>query len=246
MDRYDSSENYDIQFTLCEAWDGKDSWEYRKDILFEVITRYQPFVIGTQEGLDFQLDEIIDNTAGYERLGLARDGAQSEYCAILFDESKLQVFDSGDFWLSETPDLPGSRSWNTSCVRMVTLARFFNKIDNREFCVFNTHFDHVSEEARQKSVMLVWHRIKYFGRNFPVLGRGDFNAIRDSTTWNFLTGNHALKGQCGEMQGAWLEAEEWIGNVAETYHGFKGHIVEEPFVDTGSAHIDWILFYAKI
>ena len=91
------------------AQDGENSWEHRKDILFKVITRYQPCVIGTQEGLGFQLDEIIGNTTGYERLGLARDGDQSEYCAILSDMSKLKVLDSGNFWLSETPDLPGSR-----------------------------------------------------------------------------------------------------------------------------------------
>ena len=131
------------------AQDGRNSWEYRKHVLFNVIERSQPCVIGTQEGLDFQLGEIIDNTTGYERLGLARDGDQSEYCAILVDTSKLKVLDTGNFWLSETPDLSGSRSWDTSCVRMVTWAVFLNEVDNRKFCVFNTHFGHVSEEARQ-------------------------------------------------------------------------------------------------
>ena len=228
------------------AQDGENSWEHRKDILFKVITRYQPCVIGTQEGLGFQLDEIIGNTKGYERLGLARDGDQSEYCAILSDMSKLKVLDSGNFWLSETPDLPGSRSWNTSCVRMVTWARFLHKIDNREFCVFNTHFDHVSEEARQKSAMLVWHKIKCLGQNIPVFLVGDFNATRDSATWNFLTGGQKLENKRGEMKDAWLETEERIGNVVGTYHGFKGHVSDESYEVTGSAHIDWILFYPKV
>ncbi|HIC02191.1 TPA: endonuclease/exonuclease/phosphatase family protein [Candidatus Poribacteria bacterium] len=228
------------------AQDDENSWEYRRDILFNVITRYQPCIIGTQEGLDFQLDEIIDNTTDYERLGLARDGDQSEYCAILSNTSKLKVLDNGNFWLSETPDSPGSRSWNTSCVRMVTWARFLNKVDNREFYIFNTHFDHVSEEARQQSAMLVWRRISDLGHNFPVFLVGDFHATRGSVAWKFLTGNHRLETQRGKMQDAWLEAEEQIGNVAKTYHGFKGQAAEEPFMDIGSAHIDWILFYPKI
>ena len=85
------------------------------------------------------------------------------------------MLDTGNFWLSETPDLSGSRSWDTSCVRMVTWAVFLNEVDNRKFCVFNTHFDHVSEEARQKSAVLVWDRIKHLRQNLPVFLVGDFN-----------------------------------------------------------------------
>ena len=228
------------------AQDGRNSWEYRKHVLFNVIERSQPCVIGTQEGLDFQLGEIIDNTTGYERLGLARDGDQSEYCAILVDTSKLKVLDTGNFWLSETPDLFGSRSWDTSCVRMVTWAVFLNEVDNRKFCVFNTHFDHVSEEARQKSAVLVWDRIKHLRQNLPVFLVGDFNATRNSATWNFLTGRRKLESKRGEMKDAWLETEEQIGSVAETYHGFRGHVPDESCEVTGRAHIDWILFYPWI
>ena len=222
------------------AKDGENSWENRKGVQAEMLRRYHPDLIGTQEGLKFQLDFIVGEFPEYEFFGVSRLGSdEDEFAAIIYDSRRLKLIDGGNFWLSETPHLPGSRSWDSSLPRMVTWA-LLETIDGGRFYHFNTHLDHRSEEARRRGAMLIWREIRSKG-DLPVILTGDFNTTPDSWTWRFLTGR--IEGdERGDLHDAWLVAKENVSDVRITYHGFKGRDAEAELEgETGRRVIDWIL-----
>jgi len=230
------------------ANDGNNVWDNRKDLVIQTLAKYQPTVVGIQEGLNFQLEYIASKLTDYRQFGISRRGnTEDEYSAILYDATQVELQEGGNFWLSETPNQPGSQSWDSSLPRMVTWARFRHQNSDREFYLFNTHFDHRGEIARQKSALLVWKRIREIDPNTPLFLTGDFNTVRKKTAWNFLVGNAPLEGECGELIDAWEEAPTRTASVTTTFHGFHGLEVENRrWQDgrwiNGDSHIDWILF----
>lgn len=132
------------------APDGVNAWHQRKDLVVDVIRQYDPVVVGTQECLDFQADYIVQALPDYRWFGVGREAdGRGEFMAVLYKPRVLSPIDSGNFWLSETPDVPGSSSWNSACNRMVTWARFYHIESKQFFYFYNTHLDHKSEPVRQ-------------------------------------------------------------------------------------------------
>jgi endonuclease/exonuclease/phosphatase family metal-dependent hydrolase len=160
------------------AKDGDNEWAKRRAMLFDVTRELDADVVGLQEALAFQIDEIEAAVPGYAAIGVGRDDAarDGEYTAILFRTSRLRVADAGTFWFSDTPEVPASRSWGNRITRICTWARFVDR-DGRAFYVFNLHLDHESQPSREQSVALLRRRIA--ARAFPaepVIVTGDFNA----------------------------------------------------------------------
>ena len=149
-----------------DADDGPNSWPLRKELTVECIRDLDASIIGLQEAMSYQLDYIMNALPDYAFVGVGRiDGAkEGEFAPILYRKAELQPSDAGWFMLSETPEVPGSTSWNTACERICTWADFGG------LNVFNTHLDHISEEARSKGVELILSRIKGHA-----LVMGDFN-----------------------------------------------------------------------
>lgn len=108
---------------------------------------------------------------------------------MFYDSRVLTVVESGDFWLSETPEIPGSSSWNTDLPRMATWALFERRSDKRRFYLFNTHFAHrdQDEAAREHSARVILSRIATLPANIPVVVTGDFNSDPDNGTYRTLT-----------------------------------------------------------
>ncbi len=171
--------SFNIRFGTAK--DGDNHWEKRRDLVFGVLRDHQPQVVGLQEALDFQIDEIQAAFPEYGRLGIGRDGANSgEYSAVLYLKDNYEVLDANTFWLSDTPDVR-STSWGNNLNRICTWARLRDKQTNRSFYVFNTHFDHKSEPSRVQSALLVDLRIASRSEpNDPFVLTGDFNASEDS------------------------------------------------------------------
>jgi endonuclease/exonuclease/phosphatase family metal-dependent hydrolase len=147
-------------------------------MLFEVTRELDADILGLQEALAFQIDEIEAAVQDYAAIGVGRDDAAraGEYTAILFRKSRLRAADAGTFWFSDTPEVPASRSWGNRITRICTWARFVDR-DGRGFYVFNLHLDHESQPSRERSVALLARRIA--ARAFPaepVIVTGDFNA----------------------------------------------------------------------
>jgi len=212
------------------ANDGPNSWEFRKEILADTIRQYAPDVLGLQECFKNQADFIAQALPEYRWFGVGREAdGGGEMMAIFYRPGTLTPLESGHFWLSETPEVPGSKSWNTSCTRMVSWARFRHGKTGAVFHYMNTHFDHRSEPARVESARLVLDRTKAIDPKIPVILTGDFNAAaEEAEAWKILTQ--------GGFHDTWLVAEKKVGPEI-TFGGFKA-----PPENFGKERIDWILF----
>ena len=139
-------------------------------------------MVGTQEGLDHQIDWLAKDLK-FDRVGSARGSeneGENEFAALLYNSAVVDLVKSGDFWLSSTPEMKGSTSWDTTLPRVATWAIFQDKIGRATtFAVINSHFDHTSIEAREKSALLIRSRANRIreicGDNCPIFLTADFN-----------------------------------------------------------------------
>ena len=175
------------------ANDGENRWANRRDFLFEVVKGANADVIGLQEALDAQLQEIVAAVPAYAVVGVGRDDGRTkgEYAAILFRKDRLHVSDSGTFWFSDTPSVVASTSWGNTITRICTWARFVDR-DGRAFWHFNVHLDHISQPSREKSTALLAQRMAE-RRNLdePAIVTGDFNVGEDNPAIATLLGPRA-------------------------------------------------------
>lgn len=177
-----------------EADDGSNSWIYRKNVLFDFIRNENADFLGLQEAMMFQIEEILKHCPGYRYVGQTReaDGISGEATPILYRESAYELIEQGNLWLSETPEVPASKSWDSALPRIFTWARFRRKNDGKYLIVYNTHFDHLGEQARfQSSKAIIDHMRQHF-RNNDIILMGDFNALEESEPVGYLAGNHTM------------------------------------------------------
>jgi endonuclease/exonuclease/phosphatase family metal-dependent hydrolase len=166
--------SFNIRYGTAD--DGENRWEARRGQLFDLLKAQNSDVIGLQEALHFQIDEILAAVPGYRMVGVGRtDGGQGgEYAAILYRDARLSVRRTGTFWFSDTPDVVKSNTWGAALERICTWALFDDKLGT-PFYVYNLHLDHVSQPAREKSVALLLDRIGARAPVLPVVVTGDFN-----------------------------------------------------------------------
>lgn len=203
-------------------------WAGRLPVMAELITRESPAVIGTQEGMIDQLLELMAALPErYEWTGEGRlGGNDDEFAAVIYDSSLLTAHEADNFWLSRTPEVPGSKDWHSSLPRMVTRVRFARNDSPAVFTFFNTHFDHRSMGARWHSAHII--RDRAAAEHCPVVVTGDFNAASGSDEYEVLT--DAASG----LMDTWSSARQRVGEDFGTFHGYRGPVA-------GGPHIDWIL-----
>ncbi|KAF0129305.1 MAG: Uncharacterized protein FD155_2533 [Bacteroidetes bacterium] len=167
---------------LDHEGDGQHNWRYRKNYAAELLVNESVDIVGTQEVLKNQLDDLLELSPQYAYVGVGRfDGKTGgEYSAILYKRNRFEVIRSGNFWLSETPDSIGSKGWDAACERIVTWAIFNDLSTGESFAFFNTHFDHMGQIARIKSAELIVEKAHQIAENLPVILCGDFNGSPDS------------------------------------------------------------------
>jgi len=159
-----------------KARDGENHWDKRKEQVFGVIQNHSPDIVGLQEALRFQIDEIKESLPGYAEIGTARQGEkEGEYSAILYRIDRFVVDESGTFWLSDTPEVP-SASWGNKYLRICTWGHFTDKQSSLTFYFYNTHWDHRSQPSREKSARLIADTIQKRTHPDPAILTGDFNA----------------------------------------------------------------------
>ncbi|GAB9462552.1 hypothetical protein Gpo141_00000041 [Globisporangium polare] len=220
--------------------DGWNSWRYRKDHVAEIINRYHPVLMGTQEGLKDQLTELAALLEHpYARFGVERE-ENGEFEQIFYDTSVLEKLDDGDFWLSETPDSFGTKGWDAACVRLVTWGKFRVRATRQELFFFNTQLDHVGPNSRAQGSRLLWRRIKEIaGATAPLFLVGDFNTYRHTETYSYFT----TESDGPKLLEAWPESKSKIGSVSYTYHGWAGVDNDgERGAVVAANHIDWIFY----
>jgi endonuclease/exonuclease/phosphatase family metal-dependent hydrolase len=207
--------------------DGENQWERRRDLLVATVREKAPDVMGTQELFYEQGQYIVERAPEYAWFGVSRRGnREDEHMGVFYRKEKLRLVESGNFWLSETPEVAGSMSWGVSLPRMVTWGLFEIQGSGRRFYFYNTHLAHRREddEARVRSVRIIAERMRRLRRGVPVILTGDFNAAAGSEAYRVLA---------REFHDAWWAAVRQSGPEG-TYHGFLGK--------PGNARIDWILY----
>lgn len=177
--------SYNIRLDV--ASDGENAWPQRKDFLVSLLKFYSPDVIGIQEGLPNQVSYINEQLQNYSFVGIGREGGnKGEYSALFFNTQNLLIKDNSTFWLSLTPD-EFSVGWDAALPRICTYALLEQKKSGLKFWVFNTHFDHIGEVAREKSAELILRKIKEINsENLPVVLMGDFNSEPESNPISIL------------------------------------------------------------
>ncbi len=222
---------------LGVAPDGENHWSKRKSIVINFLNAETPDVFGIQEGWEFQLEDIVNGVPGYAWVGVSRNNnILDEFSAILYRTGRFDVLESNTFWLSDTPEEPGTKfSDQQSCVRICTWAHLYDRESGRDFYAFNTHYDYVTaDEIQEKSSALIATRIKEIAGDKPVFLTGDFNVPVGSDAYLILTGGMQYEGAGLELYDPWTE----LGVAEEgSFHDFTG-------VATSDSRIDWILHSA--
>jgi endonuclease/exonuclease/phosphatase family metal-dependent hydrolase len=167
------------------AHDGTNSWNNRRDYFFHVIEHFSPSLIGFQEVLADQYDDILNRLSDYSFTGVARDDGKrkGEWAMLGFRKDRFEKLDAGDFWLSEHPGQVGSVSWDAALTRICTWAKLRDRKTGREFLYANTHFDHKGAIARENSAKLIAKKLAELANGSPVVLTGDFNTTEDSKAY---------------------------------------------------------------
>jgi len=158
-----------------------NAWECRKDDLAALIRKLDLDVFGLQEVCPEQAMFLRGQLPDYVFVGEHReaDRVSGEASPVCYRKSRFEAEKAGTFWLSETPEVPASKSWGTACTRVCSYLILREKATGRRFCFANTHTDHISERAREKGMLLIIERMKEFGKGLPIIFTGDHNCHHD-------------------------------------------------------------------
>lgn len=204
--------------------DGPNYWDHRKELVVETIFACNPDLIGTQEGTVPQLEYLTEHLQGFLPLVGHRQVDSTCQYPTIFYRQELQVKDSNEFWLSETPAVHRSKSWDSAFPRMVTYGLFQEAGRNLWFYFINTHLDHISSPARFHGARLI--REFFLGKTEPLILVGDFNEPPDEAVYQELI----CPG--GRLADTW-RALHHQGPEPATQHNFDGQ--------PRGHRIDWIL-----
>ncbi len=164
-------------------------WAKRCQVICDQLNFMSPDIFGTQEVLNCQLNDMLARLDNYQYIGVGRDDGLrgGEYAAIFYRDDRLRLLDHGDFWLSETPDVP-SLGWDAACVRVCTWGRFAAQTatNDESFFFFNTHMDHVGVTARREAAKLIVNKISDIARGNPVILTGDFNVDQQDEVYRIF------------------------------------------------------------
>lgn len=224
-----------MTFNLRHHRDGKRGWPERRQAVRDIVARRAPDLLGTQEGLLEQVLDIHEALPHHAVVGEGRrrgrcvtsgqDGCdEDEYVALFYDTRRFDMLDHGNFWFSDTPEVPGSMGWGNYVPRMTTWARLADRETGRPFTFVNTHLDHFHPRARTRGASLLRERFPP-ANGEPMLLVGDFNSIPRRFVHRHLT-------EDAGFQDSFHLARERSHRFGGSFHGFTGR---------GLMRLDWIL-----
>jgi len=186
--------SYNIRYKNDGDARAGNGWEQRCPVICSQINFEHPDIFGTQEVLEEQLNDLLEQLPDYGYIGVGRDDGihSGEHEAIFYDKKRMKLLDHGDFWLSETPEKPGL-GWDAACIRICTWGKFKDRVTHRKFFFFNLHMDHVGIIARREAAKLVVKRIDEMAGKKPVILTGDFNVDQNDEIYTIFTTSPLLK-----------------------------------------------------
>lgn len=207
--------------------DGPNAWPHRAGMVAGFVNDQIPDLLGMQEVLWHQYLYLDSALIGYGSVAAGRDDGlrEGEACPVFYRLGRFDRLDRGSFWLSATPDVPGSVGWGAALTRVATWVRLYDKVKLDTLMFMNTHFDHVSDSARVMSSGVLLGRLKELAGNNDFIITGDFNARPGSLAIERMT-------EEGYAVDSFILSETPPSGESYTFNGFK----EEP----GEGRIDYI------
>ncbi len=213
--------------------DGKNHWNYRKEMCMGIIHSRFPSVISFQEMWREQLLDFQASFPEFEPAVIVDEPVgKNPVNTIFYRRDLFKKISGGGYWLSETPHITGSRSWDSDRIRLVNWLRLEELRTQKEFRIINTHLDHIGQTARENQARLIKEDASVYPMEYPQILTGDMNA--DSANKAI----HILK------EGGWRDTYEMIhgtGNPGHTLHRFIG-----PLYDSDKGKIDWIFIRGNV
>lgn len=205
--------------------DGEHAWPNRKDDVVNLLKFHGADIFCLQEALVEQVQDVQHAFPGYSYAGVGRDDGieKGEFSPVFFNTERFIQGRSGNFWLSENPEVPGL-GWDAACIRICSWTELTDNSTGKKFFVYNTHFDHVGVEARKNAADLIISRIKEISGNVPTILCGDLNLPPESVPVRKLS--------------AFLHDAYTISELPP--HGPRGSWAGFTFDDEPGARIDYI------
>ena len=211
--------------------DSVNAWPYRASQVCNFIKAEKPDLLGMQEVLWHQYVVLDSLLTDYTSVGVGRsDGARGgEMNPVFFRKDKFDMVRTITFWLSDTPEVPGTLGWGASLPRIVTWMELVDKDSHGHFFYFNTHFAHDSDSARIMSSKILLKEVGKIAEGFPFIITGDFNMLPGSTGYAILTGPAE---SVPALKDSYLISEKKPYGPAYTFNGFSDK--------AGTGRIDYI------
>ncbi|MHB0955154.1 MAG: endonuclease/exonuclease/phosphatase family protein [Pirellulaceae bacterium] len=168
--------------------DGENAWPNRRELVARLIQTHAD-IAGLQEALKDQIDDLEARLPEFAWSGVGREDGENrgEFCPIFYRRERFELVEKKTWWLSETPDVAGSKSWDAAITRIVTVVRLRDRKGGGELQVVNTHFDHLGSEAREASARLIRQSVALMDVHTPVVVMGDFNSAPNQEPYRTLT-----------------------------------------------------------
>lgn len=192
---------YNIRYAGDEKIDGVNAWSIRKNLVASMMSFNHADIVGVQEALLIQLNDLTASLDGYTWFGVGRDDGinAGEFSAILFKRDIFKLTEQSTFWLSDTPDIP-SKGWDAAFPRVVTWGKLRHIKTQKEFFVFNTHYDHMGGTARINSSKLLKQKVSEIAGSLPVIVMGDFNTQDSTLAYQILIEDETRKPSLFDAQ----------------------------------------------
>lgn len=174
--------------------DGKYAWDFRKEKFVEFFKAQKADLAGFQEVLHNQLTFAADHLTEYSYFGVGRtDGEKAgEYSPLFYKTERFDLLQGGNFWLSDEPVTAGSKGWDAAYERIVSWVQLFDKNSGDTLWFFNTHFDHIGEEARKNSALVILSKINELAKGQTTILTGDLNVKPDNEAYKILNNPPSL------------------------------------------------------
>ena len=215
--------------------DGKNAWPYRKEMVVDFLDSLDADIFGLQEVLFHQYSYIDSLLPEYGSVFAGRDDGirRGEMAPVFYDKNRFECMDHNTFWLSETPEIPGSKGWGAALPRIVSWVELSDKRTGKEIFFFNTHFSHMSDSARLMSSKILAERVMEISGDNEFIITGDFNMLPESGAYLALAG-----GENNTIKDSYHLSNSDPEGADYTYNGFD----DEP----GEGRIDYIFVRAGI
>lgn len=223
------------------APDGDNHWDKRKQLLADTVTTFDPDLLGTQETQAIQRDFLVEQLKGYEAFAAGRDDGKEkgEMAALFFRKERFEKTAGGHFWLSETPDTPGSKGWDAALPRIATWVKLTDRTDpkGKPVLFLNTHLDHMGEKARLQAAKLIRKKAVELGDGCRLIVTGDFNAGETSDPYTALFAD--ADGKPSPLIDTLRTMYPTRGKHEGTFHGFKPDTTDGDRIDWIGGSRDW-------